>query len=421
MREEDVVTRHSDVARPNAGAYKFPKLRAIESFSVDTDDGERLVLRDPTGYVEETVALIPAAGLLLQFFDGERSAVQIATRVQLQYSLQVTSDAIAELAQGLDELGFLESPAFDVRRRAINDAYRRSAKREARFAGESYPAEPDELKAFLAESFERLDPIDGDEIPAGIVAPHVDLRVAEAAYGHAYRRFLGARRRPDAFVVVGTAHGPIEGFVAASHVPYDTPLGPVPVDHELLDRVADLYPGDLFADEAAHRTEHSVEFQAVYLRYLFGVDVPPMLPVISNSLERFADGHDDPACNPQVGRFVDAVRRAADEQKKSLCFVAGADLAHIGPRFSDPGPVNAETLRDLEKRDRETLATVETGDAQAFYRSVCEDGNGRRICGLAPVFLTMLWADGRHARITDYRQWVEQGSCVSFAAAEFDA
>ncbi len=411
-----------DGARTNRESEPLerPKLRPVESFTVRVEGGERLVLRDPIGYVEDPIMLTPASGLLLRFFDGQRSAEQIAIRVRLEYGFQLTAASVAKLAGDLDELGFLDSPRFAVRRRRANESYRRLEKRPARFAGDSYPEDPEKLRAFLAKGFAGIERPAAEMSPTAIIAPHVDLRVADGAYAKAYRAFIGGRGAPDLFVILGTAHGPISELLAASRVPYDTPLGPLPTDAPMLDRIAELYPGDLFLDEAAHRTEHSVEFQVLYLRYLFGDAVPPVIPVLCRSIEEHVAPEDDPTDHPMVRGFLGALRQAVAEQGKRATVIAGADLAHVGPRFGDSRPIDAASLDELARDDRETLDAAAAGEVLAFYRKVTAGGNPRRICGLTPILLTLLWTAGGPGRIADYRQWVEDGSCVSFAAAEFD-
>src|SRR5262249_8660388 len=56
---------------------------------------------------------------------------------------------------------------------------------------------------------------------------------------------------------------------ALTRKPYDTPLGSAPVDVDFVEALAARAHQDCFAAEVAHRNEHSIEFQAVFLKYLF--------------------------------------------------------------------------------------------------------------------------------------------------------
>lgn len=389
-----------------------PRLRPVQHEIMEIDGEERHVLTDPSGYVEHPIGLSLGAVILVQHFDGTRTLDEVRAHARASYGLEASAEAVLALADGLDAAGFLESPRFEALRGAANDAYRAAGTRPAKFAGESYPADPAALRAELDDRFTdvRRAQVGDRATPAGLVAPHIDLRVAENTYAAAYGAFARGAAPPDVFVVFGTAHAFISEPAVASSVPYDTPLGPVPVDRELLDAIAAGVSFDLYRDEAAHRAEHSVEFQAVHLRYLFGDSVPPMVAVLMGGPEGAAGG--------SAGAPADvagAVRRAAVAMGRRVCYVAGADLAHIGPRFSDPDPVDDVVLADLERHDRTTLAAVECGDAAAFHASVTADGNARRICGLAPIHAVMRCTE-RAAVLDAYHQWVADGSVVSFAA-----
>jgi hypothetical protein len=396
-------------------------LRPLESFVADHEGQEVLVLRDPAGWVGDPVALSPAAGLLLEAFDGTRDADAIAEEVRKRHRIQVSGDVVRELVAGLDQLGLLWSPAFEARKGTANDAYRAAGHRPARFAGESYPDDADALARGLEAQYANL-PSRGDEpVPErldGVIAPHIDLRVCGPTYAEAYRAFREGSEAPDAFVVFGTCHLPVDELFTASRLDYATPLGPVPVDGDLLDALARGYGRErLFANEALHALEHTVEFQAVHLRFIFGEKVPPMIPILTGSLEF---GRGDPADDPDVTRFLDVLSAAAREQGKRLCAVAGADLAHMGPRFDDPEMVDEPFLARLRRRDEATLSHVDAGDPAALHRDVTAGGNDRRICGLTPMYMTMRWAGSRPGRVRHYHQWLEEGSVVSFAAAEIE-
>jgi len=405
-----------------------PQLRPVQH-DIATEDGqELLVLRDPAGYVEEAVALPSVAAVVLEQFDGSRTADEISGVLQEQFGIHVEPDVVAGLAADLDEAGFLESERFARLRHEKNAAFRSLAFRPAAFAGVSYPGEPDALGRALEERFERSREASTEEAaggstnpPAAIIAPHIDLRVAEDTYAHAYKCFWPARRRPDLFIVFGTAHALVKEPFVGTRVGYDTPLGPVPTAHDIVDTIAARYGSDLFCDEMAHAREHSIEFQAVHLRHLFGDDVPPIVPILCGSLEGAERGSVDPDRGAKADRLLAAIRGAILERGLRACAIAGADLAHLGPRFDDADALDSPALELLEAEDRLTLGHVERGDARRFFRSVSHDGNRRRICGLTPIYMALKWAGGAPGVVHAYHQWLEEGSVVSFAAATIDA
>jgi AmmeMemoRadiSam system protein B len=235
----------------------------------------------------------------------------------------------------------------------------------------------------------------------------VDFARGGLTYAHAYREL--AASRAELFVVLGTAHATPPRPFTLTRRDFETPLGPVPTDRALCDRLASELESDrLLAEEACHREEHSLEFQMIWLRHLFPRRAIRTLPVLCSALPPRPDA------GPAAGRFLAALGRAA--AGSAVCFVAGADLAHVGPLYGDPGSPSPAGLAALAGEDRRTLAFLEAGDAEGFRRDAGRDDARRRICGTAPVYAAMR-AAGRGARLLHYHQWTNGTDSVSFAAA----
>ena len=50
--------------------------------------------------------------------------------------------------------------------------------------------------------------------------------------------------------------------------------------------------------------------------------------------------------------------------------MVSTDLAHAGPQFGEPRPVDDNRRVDVEQRDRELLGRFLEGDAEAFVEAV---------------------------------------------------
>jgi AmmeMemoRadiSam system protein B len=201
---------------------------------------------------------------------------------------------------------------------------------------------------------------------------------------------------------------------------YDTPFGPARVDQDFVDALAGRSGQDCFASELAHRGEHSIEFQAVFLRYLFAgrreITIVPVLTSFAHeALARGQQPHDD----PRVSRFFDALADTIATSGRKVGLIAGADLAHVGPRFGDTEPISAGELSRLGAEDRAMLATVEAGDPEAFFASVAADDDRRRICGLSPIYALLRALQGRRGTVTQYGQWPDPQAVVTFASVVF--
>ncbi len=210
-------------------------------------------------------------------------------------------------------------------------------------------------------------------------------------------------------MVFGTAHASPSHLFTLTTQSYDTPFGVVHTDRALVGALAaELGEEELFADELCHRQEHSVELQMVWLRHLFPDHPLQVLPVLCASISHVADP--EGATAP----FLSALRRAIEGRK--ACFVAAADLAHVGPQFGDPAPPTPEELEALAAEDRRTLDLVAAGEPSAFHRDAVRDDSRRRLCGIAPIYAAMRMA-GTGARLLHYGQWSDGTDSVSFAAA----
>ena len=237
-------------------------------------------------------------------------------------------------------------------------------------------------------------------------------------YAWEYREVL-ERSDADLFVVLGTCHAGMGEPFAATLKAFETPLGPVPADREFLDALGRRYGGDLFASEGAHRVEHSIEFQAVMLRWALGDRPFTMVPLLASFLHEAVWTGKGAEADARVPRFLGALAESLAASPRRVCVVGGVDLAHVGPRFGDAEPNTAAFLAEVEWKDRAMLETVMAGDAPAFHASVAADGDARRICGLSPIYTFLRVLPDAHGRLIRYRQWPDPEGTVSFCAAAF--
>lgn len=402
-----------------------PRLRAIEAFPVDHEGERYLALRDPAGFTP-SVAMLPMALLeIVSLFDGEHSIDDIQAAILRHTGQPVERERITELAATLDEHGFLDSERFHARRAAIESEFLASPVRPATHAGGAYAAEPEALRAAMDAFFtspEGPGPVNGragGRPLHGIIAPHIDFHRGGPAYAWAYRE-VAERCDADVFVVFGTCHAGMADPFAMTRKAYDTPFGAAEVDRELVEAVVARAGQDCFASEGAHRGEHSIEFQAVFLRYLFAgkrdIRIVPVLTSFAH--EALARGR-RPEDDPRVRRFLDALADGVAATGRRVAFVAGADLAHVGPRFGDPEPISAEELERVAREDRAMLAAVEAGDAAGFFDSAARDGDRRRICGLSPIWTLLRATGGRPGALRRYGQWPDPAAVVTYASVVF--
>jgi MEMO1 family protein len=411
---------------PAEASHQRPCLRPLEVLPTEVDGEQMYCLRD---HLEPEAALLVsrAAVLLLSLMDGQRDLGQLSAAFELRTGQALPPSELERYVRQLDEAYLLEGGHYAARLAELRAAYQAAPYREAIHAGGAYAGEPAALRAALDGYFRKPGGPGGPPGPAtdrelvALVAPHVDLHRGGPTYAWAYRA-LAEAAPPELLVLLGTSHAPLDTPFAATLKDYDTPFGPLATDRAFLRDLMEAYDGDLLADELAHRAEHALEFQAVYLRYLQVIGrlgAVQVVPILCGSPH--AHGPDAADAPAPVAAFlaVLAARLAADPRR--TCIIAGADLAHVGPQFGDSAPLTADFLAWVGQQDRGMLDLATAGDAAGFLHNVLDDGDQRRICGVAPIYALLRLLPPAHGETLRYTQWAdpEGNAAVTFASVAY--
>jgi AmmeMemoRadiSam system protein B len=405
-----------------ASAASRPRLRPIETIIVpDRRLGRALMLRDTQG-VARTHALLPVDLVpIVARFDGARSCEEIAREASKEIGERVPVDLVVRLATELEDGLFVEGAPYRRERARIEREFADADVRPASHAGGAYHGDPEKLAEYIQkECFGRTSGSNGGGRLLGLVAPHIDPWRGARCYGEAYG-VLGQALPADAdtFVLFGTSHAPMREPFALCRKAFDTPLGRLEADKESIDTIAAACDFDPYVDQFNHKREHSLEFQAVFLRHLLGDRPARIIPVLAGLGEEQQSGK-SPIHTRAVEKFLDAVRKVVDAKRAVV--IAGADLAHVGPRFGDDKPFDEGERRALDETDRESLDHATRGDAEGFWKHVAGDLETRRVCGLGPIYaLLRTIPSGSHGSLRHYEQNVDpdEGSIVSHAALGF--
>jgi AmmeMemoRadiSam system protein B len=371
---------------PTVNANDRPRLRNVDAFPVEAEGKKMICLRDPEGYLEEALIVSPAAMFILSLCDGTRSLPDIQAEYARAFGQLLFSEELDKLLERVEHHHLLEGESFERYREEVERAYLDRESRPSAFAGKAFPGTAPELQAHLDEMLSRADTEDGrGETMRGAIAPHIDFVRGEQAYASIYHRI---RQEVDAslFVILGVVHAGTDRIYTATEKHFETPLGRLRTDRETLEALVKRYPGDLFEDEVAHRGEHSIEFQAVFLQHLFGDRNIRILPILCGSFQPFVLGDRSPMDDPVVEDFVLALREVTASSGRSVFFLAGADLSHVGLRFGDAEVPTPDSVRRLEEEDRRTLDFAARGDGEGFYRSIQRDGDRRKVCGISAIY-----------------------------------
>jgi AmmeMemoRadiSam system protein B len=409
---------------------EHPRLRPVEVFPIHERGRRSFVLRDPADPKISPIVVSDGAGEVLALLDGRRTLPELAAALLLR-GATIAETQLRSLLTRLDEAGFLDGPRAEDRLANRKADFLAQPVRPATHAGGAYPDGVEELPRALeagyvdADGPGKLPGKRGETQIRAVIAPHVDLHRGSPTYSWAYKA-LAEAQPAELYLILGTCHTPVQGHFAATNKAYDTPLGAVPSDAEFLERLGRLYRRNLFEGEFSHAGEHSIEFQAVYLRSLglAGEGAAPIVPLLLDSLHSMVPYGDSPSDVAIVSDFISALRQALAEDGRSVTLIAAVDLAHVGPRFGDQWQVDRQHRASVERGDREMLDFVLTPDADAYYTQVMRDRDARRICGLTPIYVltALMQVEQRPGELLRYTQWVDtdQSSSVTFASAVFD-
>jgi len=242
-------------------------------------------------------------------------------------------------------------------------------------AGAFYPANPVELKKAMKNFLDSVPDVkpSGDIVAA--IAPHAGYRFSGqvAAYTHK----LIADTDFDTVVIIGhDSHTP--GVVAfVSPVDYfETPLGRVPVDRDMMKKMMEFNSG-IRADESIHAREHTVEVHLPFLQLLGRTC--KIVPVLFG--------------NPTIENcriFAEAIDSAAGAKK--VFVLASTDLSHYPP-YDEAKRVDNSTLEILRTLDVDELfahlTRQEKQGVPGLRTAMCARGG----VGTAILFATARGAD----------------------------
>ncbi len=394
----------------------------MEAFPAEVSGQAVVCLRDPEQFSEAMVYVPAQTASILGLFDGQHSLLDIQAAFVRRFGTLLFREQLLQVIQSLDEHLLLESPRFHTHRAEVEEGFRRARSRAALLAGKSYPLEPEALRGQLESYFTDAEGPGGTPPSpsaaglTGMVVPHIDFARGGACYAWGYREMEGAPP-VDRWVILGTVHAGISRGFALTRKDFETPLGTVEADQEFVDRLLAATGSQYLEDELAHRGEHSIEFQSVFLRHRTPPGNPVrIVPILCGSFHHFVEDRRSPSQEQELEAFVAALRDVMASLGGRTVVLASADLAHVGPRFGDPRPITPGQLREIDDADREMLAAIEAGDAEAFFLAVARDGDRRRICGLPPIYVALRVLPSAWGRILRYSQWPDPRGAVTFAA-----
>jgi MEMO1 family protein len=268
--------------------------------------------------------------------------------------------------------------------------------REPAVAGQFYTDDPKKLKQTVAAYVSNVETESGD-CESGIV-PHAGYMFSGSSAG----KFYGSLKKiPDTVIIIGPNHTGRGAPVAISpHSSWATPLGDIPVNRTLAEKIYQTLGSFGEMDESAHTFEHSLEVHLPFLLFL-NSDV---------SIVPICVAFDGVAGIEAVG---DAIFEATKELGLGhILVVASSDMSHF------------ITANQAEHLDKMAISKSMALDYEGLWSVVRE--NSISMCGVIPAAITIYWAKKRgssYGKLLDYTHsglvTGDNSSVVAYASVAF--
>jgi AmmeMemoRadiSam system protein B len=400
---------------------KSPSMRRDLDFIPVQYGGKQMILiRDHLGLVQEGKAIEFPLYQVMTLLDGTRSIRDLQMSLMRQRGgILVGSDEVRSLLDELDRAFLLESERFKKARNQIVERFTSMKVRPCSHCGRSYPLDPSELR-------KRLEEILGCQPAAslqegkivGLVSPHIDLSVGFQSYASAYQ-FL-KHTSPSRVVILGVGHQVIGDLFCLTDKDFDTPLGIVKCDKALVQKLREAGKQTLAPNDFAHRSEHSVEFQVLFLQHLLSKGSFTIVPIICGSLLSALPEYSREAYRKRAGDFLESLKEILRDGSQETLLIAGVDFSHIGPKFGHDVPAR-HLQGQSERHDKSLLNALTMLDAGKYWEESIRVKDQYNVCGFAAMACMLEVMPDCKGQVLHYQTWHEEAtqSAVSFASVVF--
>ncbi|MCS3900442.1 AmmeMemoRadiSam system protein B [Methanococcus voltae] len=239
-----------------------------------------------------------------------------------------------------------------------------------------YPQDANELISLLEYFY--TNPLGIGELPLkinskkdlensiGLICPHAGYEYSGITASYSYYELSKRLGDETTIILLAPNHTGMGARVAISNEIWETPLGDIKPDLELID---ELISHDLFElDDIAHLQEYSVEVQLPFIKHLELLNISKfkIVPICCQSME-----YDD------YVNMGASIYESATKLNKKVVIIASTDFSHYEPQ---------ETTI---KKDAKVIKNILEMDEKAIYEAIYD--NNVSMCGYGQV-ITMLCA-----------------------------
>jgi hypothetical protein len=381
-----------------------PKIREVRPQPTVTGGQQGILLSDPLGISTRTLFVSRHLMPVLALLDGTRDIETIRAGFELRSGTRLSTPILERLIRELDDALFLDNERFLQAYALATEGFRSAPSRPPVLAGNCYPADAEQLAAFLQRYFDQAEDVDTESLSEvkGLVSPHIDFLRGGPIYARVWAKAKAAVNEAELVVILGTDHNGGEGTVTLTRQNYETPLGVLPTAQDVVNEIAEQAGDDAFRHELHHRVEHSVEAAIVWLQHLLGGKRCHILPVLCGSFRQFIDRGESPSQSAHISATIKTLRGVGARWRTLI--VAAGDLAHVGPAFGDQYPMDFVGRATLASQDQKLIDIMSRVQAEDFFEEIRREGDQRRVCGMPPIYVAESLLSGVKGSSVGYAQ-----------------
>ena len=402
-----------------------PKIRPLNAFPVEAHGRQAICMQDPLRLTDKQVIVDHETYFIISMMDGEHDITDIQLAYTRKFGDLLLNSRINSLLVELDKNLLLESGRLQEAIERLSKEFRKEPLRRAEHVGTAYEEEPEKLRAQLDEVMKLASLENGGKsrmtrLLRGIIAPHIDIRAGAEGYARAYKCVAEAEPA-DLYVILGVSHVHTAREFVLTDKDFETPLGISRTDKGFVEGLQKSLSMDYMVDELAHKGEHSIEFQVLFLQHVIGDREYRIVPILCSGFHEQVEQDVLPEMDADIREFLDALKEKVEDYPGKVCIIAGVDLSHVGQKFGTPGPLGPTQVKAVEFIDQEMLKIIQRDGTLGFFRHIEEDKNGRNVCGFAAIYSLLYLIKGSKVELLHYGSHYEAvtSSMVSFASMAF--
>ena len=199
---------------------------------------------------------------------------------------------------------------------------------------------------------------------------------------------------------------------------FETPFGSVETDKKVVGELMKAGRDILSEDDFAHRDEHSIEFQLIFLQHILRDVSFTIVPILFGSLIGYLPEYNRERYISIGHNFLTTL--ADFMQDDATIVIAGIDLSHVGPKFGHDMSASF-IINESERHDKQLLHCLCTSDADGFWSESKRVKDRYNVCGFSALACLLEILPQSHGKLLGYEIFKEEPtrSAVSFAAAIF--